>query len=577
MRTFRWFAAGACALAAVAASAQTAPSFDAARLTNHIKTLSSDAFQGRAPATAGEQMTVEYLVNQFRQAGLQPGGEVVNGQRQWTQRVPLLKSDIAGTPHLQFTTPAGAVQLTQGEQIAVRAPLNGQSQVALETVPIVFAGYGVTAPERQWDDFKDVDVRGKVIVVLVNDPDFEGGEGDFGGPAMTYYGRWTYKYEEAARRGAAGVLVVHETEPASYGWATVKNSNTNTMFDIVRQNPAAAHAPIEGWIQRDTAVNLFRAAGLDFEQAKQAARRRDFRPIDLKSTMTAHVNARAETITSYNVIGHLPGTRYPDETVIYIAHHDHLGVGQPDADGDRIFNGATDNATGIAHLIEQARAFARAPRSERSVAFMAVGAEEKGLLGTEYYVSNPIFPLAKTVGVLNTDSMGVYGPARDFSMSGNARLELLDMLIAEGQRQGRRFTPEQNPGAGLFFRSDHFPFAQKGVPAISFKPGLDLVNGGVERGRALAAEYVEKRYHQPADEYDPSWDMSGIVRDAQLLHMVGRQLANSRAWPNWGPDSEFRAEREKTAAQRTGTTVAPPAPSAAPPPAPVEPANGERG
>jgi len=550
-----WLAAAAIAFAAAPALSQALPQFSAERLARHIQTISADSYEGRAPATRGEQMTVDYLVKEFRAAGLQPGGEVVDGKRQWTQRVPLLKSDIVGTPHLEFRTAAGPVPLTQGEQIAVRSPLNGQTSVALNGVPIVFAGYGVTAPERQWDDFKDVDVRGKVIVVLVNDPDFEGGEGDFGGKAMTYYGRWTYKYEEGARRGAAGVLVVHETEPASYGWATVKNSNTNTMFDIVRANPSAEHSPVEGWIQRDVAVRLFRDAGLDFEAAKQAARRRDFRPIDLKSTFTAHVSAKTETITSYNVAGVLPGRKRPDETVIFTAHHDHIGVGAPDANGDRIFNGAIDNATGIAQLIEQARAFAKAPRTERSVLFLAVGAEEKGLLGSEYYVANPLYPLAKTAGVLNTDSMGVYGRARDFSMSGNAELGLLDMLIEEGRRQGRTFTPESNPGAGLFFRSDHFPFAQSGVPAISFKPGLDLVNGGVERGKALAADYTAKRYHQQDDEYDPSWDMSGIAKDAQLLHAVARRLANSSEWPNWGQGSEFRAIRERTESER-----APPVP-----------------
>ncbi|HEY0165185.1 MAG TPA: M28 family peptidase, partial [Sphingomicrobium sp.] len=358
MNRIRLLAATATAVVAAPLAAQNLPTFDAARMARHVRTISADNYEGRAPATNGERMVVDYLVREFQAAGLKPGGDVVGGKRQWTQRVPLLKSDLVGTPQLQFRTGAGAVPLTQGEQIAVRSPLNGQSQLNLNGVPILFAGYGVTAPERQWDDFKDVDVRGKVILVLVNDPDFEGGEGDFGGKAMAYYGRWTYKYEEAARRGAAGVLVVHETEPASYGWATVKNSNTNTMFDIVRANPAAEHAPVEGWVQRDTAAALFRAAGLDFEQAKQAAKRRDFRPIDLKSSFTAQVNAKTETITSYNVAAMLPGRTRPDETVIYTAHHDHLGIGNPDANGDRIFNGALDNATGIAHLIEQARAFA---------------------------------------------------------------------------------------------------------------------------------------------------------------------------------------------------------------------------
>ena len=553
MTKFHWLGASALALVAVPLAAQTGPRFDPARLSRHVQILGSDAYEGRAPATRSERKTVDYLVREFKSAGLKPGGEVVDGQRQWTQRVPLLKSDIVGTPQLQVRTPAGTVPLTQGEQIAVRSPLNGQTQVSLNAVPIVFAGYGVTAPERQWDDFKTTDVRGKVIVVLVNDPDFDGGEGDFGGKAMTYYGRWTYKYEEAAKRGAAGVLVVHETEPASYGWATVKNSNTNTMFDIVRANPAAEHAPVEGWIQRDTAVAWFRAAGLDFEAAKQAAKRRDFRPVDLKSVLTAQVNAKTEQITSYNVAGILPGTKRPDETVIYTAHHDHLGIGAPDANGDRIFNGALDNATGIAHMIEQGRAFARRPRTERSVVFLAVGAEEKGLLGTEYYVANPLYPLPKTVAVLNTDSMGVWGPARNFGIAGTARLDLLDALVAEGARQGRSLAGDPRPEAGSFFRSDHFPFAKAGVPAISWRSGSELVNGGSERGMAMLADYTDKRYHQQDDEYLTSWDFTGIAQDAQLLHAVGYGLANSSQWPNWSTDSEFRGTRDESAGERGET------------------------
>ena len=548
------FVAGALLLAGVPLAAQTAPAFDVPRISQHIQTLSSDAFEGRGPATPGETKTVAYLVEHFRAAGLEPGGDVVNGQRQWTQRVPLLMSDIVGEPVLSATTPQGTVRWAQGEQIAVRSPLNGQDQLRLANVPVIFAGYGVAAPERQWDDFKDVDVRGKVILVLVNDPDFEGGEGDFGGKAMTYYGRWTYKFEEAARRGAAGVLVIHETEPASYGWATVKNSNANTMFDIVRQNAAAEHAPMEGWVQRDTAVQLFRAAGLDFDQAKQAAKRRDFRPVDLKSTMTVNLNAKTEVITSYNVVGLLRGTARPDETVIYTAHHDHLGIGQPDANGDRIYNGAVDNSTGIAHLIEQARAFAAKPRTERSVVFLAVGAEEKGLLGSEYYVANPLYPLGTTVGVLNTDSMGVNGLARNFGIAGTARLGLLDMLIAEGRRQGRTFSGDPRPEAGSFYRSDHFPFAKAGVPAISWRAGNDLVNGGTQRGIALAADYTDKRYHQPDDEFDPNWDLSGIAQDAVLLHNVGYGLANSNEWPNWSEDSEFRATRDQTSSERDGAS-----------------------
>jgi len=559
------------------ASAQAGPQFDPARLARHVQTLSSDAFEGRAPATRGETMTVDYLAREFQAAGLQPGGDVVGGKRGWTQAVPLLKGDIAGTPSLSINLGGTAIPLTQGNEIAVRAPMNGAKSVNLANAPLVFVGYGVTAPERGWDDFKGVDVRGKIVVLLINDPDFEGGEGQFGGKAMTYYGRWTYKFEEAARRGAAGVMIVHETDPASYGWATVRNSNTNTMFDIVRKDPAAAHTAVESWIQRDLAVRLF-GGEAQFAAAKAAAKRKDFRPVPLGTTFNARYNATTSVITSYNVAGMLRGTRRPDETIIYSAHHDHLGIGAPDANGDRIFNGAIDNSTGLSHLIEQARAFARAPRTERSVVFLAVGAEEKGLLGTEFYVANPIFPLSKTVAVINTDSMGVYGPARNFSISGTARLELLDRLIAEAARQGRSFTPDPRPEAGGFFRSDHFPFAKRGVPAISFRSGNDLVTGGIARGDALSADYTAKRYHQQDDEYQPGWDFSGIVQDAQLLHAVGRGLANSTAWPNWSTDSEFRAVRDQSTGERGSSSPPPiPAPAPATAPAPVNQPSGERG
>ena len=554
MKKARWFAAGLLALTAAPLTAASMDGFSPERLKQIDKTISSDAFEGRGPATRAEIKTVNYITDQFRSVGLAPGGDLVNGVRKWTQDVPLLESEFAGDPIVTVQTSGAEMRLTQGNEIAIRAPLNGQNQIRIDHAPLIFVGYGVSAPERNWDDFKNVDVRGKVLVVLVNDPDFEGGEGDFGGKAMTYYGRWTYKYEEAARRGAAGVMIVHETEPASYGWNTVKNSNTNPQFDIVRQNPAATHTPFETWIQRDVAVQLFRSAGLDFEVAKQAAKRRNFQPVDLKSNVSATASSHVSTITSHNVVGIVAGKKYPDETVIYSAHWDHLGIGKPDARGDTIYNGAVDNATGIAQLIEQARAFARGPRPDRSVIFLAVTAEEKGLLGSEYYATHPLYPIAKTVGVLNTDSMGVWGPEKNFSISGTARLDLLDDLVAAGKKEGRYFTPDPHPENGGFFRSDHFSFAKQGVPAISFKPGNDLLNGGIARGEALAADYTTKRYHQPADEFNPQWDFRGMAEDAHLLHMVGERLANSREWPNWSKDSEFRAARDKSAPDRSGAT-----------------------
>jgi Zn-dependent M28 family amino/carboxypeptidase len=565
----RWLAAGAIALTAVPLSAASMGTFSPYRLSEIDKAISSDAFEGRGVNTPAETKTVNYIIDQLRSAGLEPGGDVVNGKRLWTQDVPLLQSDITGTP--QLTLNLGnrqSLPLSQGDQIAVRSPMNGQTAINLTNVPLLFVGYGVAAPERSWDDFKGQDVKGKLLVVLVNDPDFEGGEGDFGGKAMTYYGRWTYKYEEAARRGAAGVLIVHETGPASYGWNTVKNSNTNTMFDIVRENPAAVHTPLESWIQLPLAQQIFAASGLNFAQAKEAAKHRNFQPIPLKATLSADIQAKTATITSHNVVGLLPGKKYPDDTLIYTAHWDHLGTGKPDANGDNIYNGAVDNGTGIAQLIEQARAFVRGPRPERSVVFLAVTAEEKGLLGSEYYATHALYPLAKTVAVLNTDSLGVWGPEKNFSISGTARLDLLDDLIAEGKAQGRYFTPDPHPESGGFYRSDHFSFAKQGVPAISFKPGNDLVTGGIKRGEALAADYTAKRYHQPDDEFDPSWDFRGMAQDGYLLHLLGERLANSREWPNWSADSEFRATRDKSAAERANA-----APSA--PPAP--PKKGERG
>jgi Zn-dependent M28 family amino/carboxypeptidase len=573
MRKFRWLAAAGVAIAAVAASAQPAATFDPARLSQHVQTLGSDAFEGRAPATSGETKTVAYLSDQFAKAGLQSGGDLKDGRRLWTQAVPLLRSEFAAAPRVSLDLAGKPTALIQGEQIAVRAPTNGDKAMAIDDAPLVFVGYGVKAPERGWDDFKGLDAKGKILVVLVNDPDFEGGGnaqmgGDFGGKAMTYYGRWTYKYEEGARQGAIGVLVIHETEPASYGWATVKNSNTNAMFDIVRANPAEAHPLLEGWIQRDLAAQLFAASGTSFEAMKAAAKRKDFRPVPLKATIDIHGNARTEVITSQNVVGILPGSARPDETVIYTAHWDHLGIGEPDANGDRIYNGAIDNGTGLAHLIEQARAFAAGPRPQRSVVFLAVTAEEKGLLGSEYYAANTLYPAAKTAGVINTDVMGVLGPARDFSIRGNQKFGLLDILVEEGVKRGRRYTPDPRPEAGGFFRSDHFTLAKVGIPAMSFSPGQDLVNGGVARAQAFQAYYTANKYHQPDDEFDPSWDFTGMVEDAELLHAVGLRLANSSEWPNWSADSEFRAARDRTAAER----------GAAPPPAPAQPPRkGERG
>lgn len=533
-------------LALLATPAIAQPGGEAQRLSEHIRTLSSDAFEGRAPVTPGEDRTVDYLIGQFKAVGLAPGAP----DGGWTQDVPLLRAEIVGPPRLAVDVAGARRDLTQGREIAVRAAATGQERVTLDAAPLVFVGYGVTAPERDWDDFKGVDLAGKIMVVLVNDPDFETGEGDFGGRAMTYYGRWTYKFEEAARRGAAGVLVIHEDAPAAYGWATVRNSNTGPLFDIVRPEPAAHAVPFEGWIQRDLAVDLFKASGLDFEAMKAAARRRDFHPMPLGAALSADYMVKSEILTSRNVVGKVVGASRPDEVVIYSAHWDHLGVGEPDARGDRIYNGAVDNATGTAALIEMARAFAAGSRPARTVLFLALTAEEQGLLGSEYYAEKPLYPLGRTVGVLNMDALGVDGPTRNFTISGSARLGLLDLLTEEAKARGRDYAPDPHPEAGYFFRSDHFSFAKRGVPAISFDPGDDLVTGGRARGEAVAAAYRADRYHQPADEWRADWDLTGLVQDVALLKAVGDRLANGADWPNWAEGSEFRPIRDQSAAER---------------------------
>ncbi len=532
-------------------SAAVASPVDAGRILTDIKVLSSDAYEGRGPATAGETKTVAYLIQQMKAAGLEPAGDpLTGGGRAWTQDVPLVRSAVRGPVNVSVNLAGAAQTWTQGSEIAIRATLIGD-RLSVKDAPVVFVGYGVKAPERGWDDFKGVDLKGKVALVLVNDPDVEGGEGDFGGQAMTYYGRWTYKFEEAARQGAIGFLVIHETGPASYGWATVKNSNTGDVFDVVRPDQRTRHAPLEGWIQRDAAAALAGASGLDFEALKAAARTRAFRPVELKGvTFSTDFAVASETVVSKNVVGALRGAKHPQERVIYTAHWDHLGVGLPDAKGDAIYNGAVDNASGIALLLELGRASAKAPRPQRSLVFLAVTAEERGLLGSEYYAANPLYPLATTVGVLNMDSVGANGLARDFSTSGSAPLSLQDDLIAVGKAQRRRYSPDSAPAAGLFYRSDHFTFAKAGVPALSFKSGQDLVVGGRAAGDAWQAAYTRDRYHQPADEFDPNWDPKGFVADANLLFDLGQQLANSRTWPEWKAGSEFKAERDKTAAMR---------------------------
>jgi Zn-dependent M28 family amino/carboxypeptidase len=540
--------ASAAALAGVllASCATTAPSggdaaalFDPARLSEHVRVLADDSYQGRGIATPAEDMVVRYLSEQYAAAGFEPGGP--NGA--WTQDVALNRfttSDVEARLEVGGAT----LPLAQGREIVVSTRLPG-SQVDLRDKPLVFVGYGIDAPERNWDDFKDVDVRGKVIVVLVNDADFEQPELDtFNGRAMTYYGRWTYKYEEGARQGAAGVIIVHETAPASYGWPTVQNSWSAPQFDIVRQNAAAERAPMEAWIQRDVAVDLFRRAGLDFEALKTAARSRDFRPVELPgATFSGSFDVATSRVTTRNVIARLPGTTHPDETILYTGHWDHIGVGEPDANGDAIFNGAVDNATGTAGLLELARAFGQGPRPERSIVMISFTAEESGLLGSEYYAANPVWPLETTVAGFNIDAMNVYGRVANVDVIGYGQSDLDERVEAAAEGQGRAIRPDANPAAGSYFRSDHFPLAKRGVPMAYVDGGGEFLDEPIAARNAARDEYTARRYHQADDEWSADWDLRGQAEDLALIYGLGLDLANSRDWPQWKPGSEFGPAR----------------------------------
>ena len=545
-------------LATAALAAQQGPQLPATpiqvdRLTAHIKEVSSDAYEGRGPGTRAEQKVVDYLSKQLAAAGVQPGGDSDGrGGRKWTQGVTLLKSEAGGAITASMSVAGATIPLKQGEQIAIRSTQLPMARVAIRNAPLVFLGYGVNAPERRWDDFKGLDVRNKILVVLINDPDFEADLGRrFDGKAMTYYGRWTYKFEEAARRGAAGVLIVHETAPASYGWPTVKNSNTEAIMDVVRDRPADVHPPLEAWIQRDVAVDLFKRAGLNFEAEKKKAQAQTFKPVALgNATLSVEYAVKQTKLTSGNVVGVLQGTGHPNETVVYSAHWDHLGIGEPDKTGDKIYNGARDNGTGIASVLELARVFGRAPRTDRSIVFMFVTAEEQGLLGSEYYARHPLYPLETTVGVFNIDMLGVNGPARDIGVEGDGKISMQDDIAAAAQKQGRRFSPDPRPEAGHFYRSDHFPFAKVGVPSVSVKSGEDLYAGGTAVGSKAEEEFTEAKYHQPADQWSANWDLRGVAVDVGLLYDLGRDLASSRRWPDWKADSEFKATRDKTRSAR---------------------------
>ncbi|MDK2768247.1 MAG: M28 family metallopeptidase [Sphingomonas sp.] len=509
------------------------------------QTLSSDAFEGRAPGTPGEAKTLAYLVEQFQKAGLQPGN---NGS--WFQDVPLVAITAQNVSPLTFTGGTQPMSLKYGPEF-VAGTYRVTPNIAVKDSPVVFVGYGINAPEKGWNDYAGVDVKGKTVVILVNDPDWqtEGQQGEFNGKAMTYYGRWTYKYEEAARQGAAAALIVHDTQPAAYGWNVVQSSWTGEQQVADAANGHADQTAANGWIQLDKAKALFASAGQDFDKLSAAAKVKGFKAVplgDVKASVSFDNVIRKHA--SKNVIGILPGAKRPDEVVLYTAHWDHLGRCEAAPDGDDICNGAIDNATGTAALIAIAKANKDAGAPDRSLVFLAVTAEESGLLGSKYYGDNPVYPLAKTVGGVNIDAMNLTPPARNVVVVGMGKSELDSYLATALAKQSRVASAEPTPEKGFYYRSDHFMLAKHGVPMLYFDAGDDLIEGGKEAGKAAAADYEKNRYHGPKDEFDPKWNWAGAEKDLQVYYAVGRMLAMTAQWPNWVEGDEFRAARDKSRA-----------------------------
>ena len=551
MTPMRMLLLSTCLFAGLAQAANDPPGseVDAQALSRHVQVLASDAFEGRAPATPGEQRTVDYLIAQFQAAGVQPGGE----DGGWVQTVPLVRAQVTGKASLTLHQGDSARALAVGTEITAQT-LQPVDAVSLSQVPLVFVGYGIDAPERGWDDYKGQDLRGKIAVMLINDPDFQSaGPGVFDGRAVTYYGRWTYKYEEAARRGAAGVLIVHETEPAAYPWATVQASGTSPLFDIQRghEESMAAHTPLRGWISRALAGEMFAAAGLDFEAEKRRAMTPDFAPVPLgDARLSAELQVQRETVLSRNVVAKLSGQSHPDEAVVVSAHWDSYGIGQPDAQGRRIRAGAVDNATGVAAVLEIARVMAAGPRPARSVYFAAFTAEEKGLLGAVHFAAHPPVAPEKLAAVLNIEMFSPDGANADISSWGRGRVDLEQSLAEVAAARGRHYTPDPALESGFFYRADHFAFARLGVPAITIGAGLDALDGGVSVGQARRQAYFANCYHQPCDAWSPQWKADGLAADTQLVLDLARRISSSRTWPQWEEGAEFNARRRSSDAAR---------------------------
>lgn len=542
------------------------PEISAEDFAQHVKVLSSDEFGGRAPGTDGEQQTADYVVAQFKRLGLQPG----NGDS-WFQDVPMVVTTAdEATTTASITLEGEARPLAFGTQMAM-GTRTAQPQVDVAGSQMVFVGYGVNAPEAGWNDYEGLDVKGKTVVMLVNDPGFHAGDAElFSGKKMTYYGRWTYKFEEAARQGASAALIIHDDAGAGYGWDVVKNSWSGAQYDLPTSADPEPRLPLQGWLTGETAAQLFTDAGLDLEALRAAAGKRGFKPVAIgDARFDASLKSSVTTASSRNLLARLPGVDRPDEAIVYTAHWDHLGdhsathggdKAAPAAEGeDHVYNGAIDNATGVAGVLEIAEAFiVQNPKPARSVVFLMVTLEESGLLGSKYYAANPVIPLKDTVAVINLDAMSVVGPTRDMVVIGLGNSELDDILRPFADKQQRTLVEEDGVEKGFFFRSDHFSFAKYGVPALYAKGGIDHVEKGADFGRQVQANYTTALYHKPTDEFDQAWDLRGVVQDLYALYGVGRTLANNDAWPNYVEGNAFKAARD---ASRAGPAQ-PPAPAA---------------
>jgi Zn-dependent M28 family amino/carboxypeptidase len=524
------------------------PSIDAGAVLGHIKVLASDQYEGRAPGTKGEELTTTYIIDQFKQVGLKPG----NTDGSYIQKVPLV--GITADPNVTLVFKKGSKEQKLRFKDDFVAWTKRVTEIAqLDNSEMVFVGYAVQAPEFNWDDYKGVDLKGKTMVVLVGDPPVPDPADPskldpkvFGGKAMTYYGRWTYKYEMGAKMGAAGVLIVHETEPAGYPFSVVQSKVTE-QFDLVAPDKNMGRSAVEGWITLDQARKLFTLAGKDFDSLKKSAVSREFKPVPLGVNASITLRSTLRTIDSRNVVGKLEGSdpNLKNEYVIFTSHWDHFGIG-PEVNGSKIYHGAVDNASGVGGLIEIARAFTKlAEPPRRSLLFLSVTAEEQGLLGSEYYAQNPIYPLAKTLAVVNMDALNVYGKTKDLTITGPGNSDLDDYASQVAAEQERVVKPDPMPEKGSYYRSDHFPFARQGVPALASGGGIDYIGKPPEYGKQVRNNYTTNDYHKPSDVIKPDWDLSGAVQDLQYYWMVGYRVAQAEKYPEWKPGAEFKAKRDE--------------------------------